>query len=203
MARRDSIRERANVVISRFTPMARYWAAVIAGLAITFTQNHSNVTGLLWFTVATGASLILRDGPATVLNRIAQLISTVIFAMTVIGLLLGKMSESTTLSLTIALAAFETARAFARNDRLWIWSCGVLTVTLSIVYFIVVPDSTMASGLTGAWGIVAGIFGLISGFDARIKAGRSKAAGSGRRSTSTPARKPKSRTKSTTAKKTT
>ncbi len=153
-------------------PYARYAAALIAGLAITFTQNHSTFTGLFWLSFTVVVSLVLRDGPDTVMNKFAWWSTVVVVFMTAIGLLVGKMSTATALSLTIALVAFETSRAFTRGDRIWLWSTGVLAVGLSILYFSISADDTTAAGLTGGWAIVAGVFGLINVVDARVKASR-------------------------------
>lgn len=161
----DSVRRIAE-------PYARSAAALIAGLAITFTQDHSTYTGLFWLTAAVIVSLIVRDGPTTVLNKAAWWSTVVVVAMTSLGLLVGKMSTMTALSLTIALVAFETSRAFTRGDRIWLWSTGVLAVALSILYFSVDSDDTTAAGLTGGWAVIAGVFGLIAAIDRAIKSSR-------------------------------
>jgi hypothetical protein len=167
-------------------PFARYVAAIIAGVAITLTEDHSTYLGLGWLAFVVVVSLASGDGATTVMNRFSWWSTLVVTALTLLGLAAGKMSPTTTLSLTIALVAFETSRAFTRNDRIWLWSTGILVLGLSILYFNIDADDRTAAGLTGGWAIVAGIFGLIGAIDSRVKARRS-----GRK---TPAQKSKTKT---------
>ena len=157
----------------RTRPFARSVAALVAGIAITFTYDITTFTALTWLTVIVTVSLVMWDGPDTVLNKTALWATVVVVAMTVLGLAMGKMSTATALSLSVALVAFETSRAFTRGDRIWLWSTGVLAVGLSIAYFNVDANDRTAAGLTGGWAIVAGIFGLISAADATVKQRRS------------------------------
>lgn len=159
-------------------PYARYATALVAGLSITFTREITTFTALTWLTIIVAVSLALTDGPQTALNSFAWWSTLVVVAMTALGLFVGKMSTATALSLAIALVAFETSRAFTRNDRIWLWSTGMLTVALSVLYFGMDPNDRTAAGLTGGWAIVAGIFGLIGALDSLIKSSRSKATAS-------------------------
>ncbi|MBJ7433998.1 MAG: hypothetical protein JHC62_06130 [Microbacteriaceae bacterium] len=154
-------------------PFARYAAALIAGVAITLTDDHSTYTGLEWLTFVVVVSLFSRGGPATVMNAVAWWSTLVVAALTLLGLIASRMSPTTALSLTIALVAFETSRAFTRSDRIWLWSTGVLAGGLSILYFTIDADDRTAAGLTGGWAIIAGIFGLIGAIDSRVKTRRS------------------------------
>jgi hypothetical protein len=163
-ALRDSVR-----------PYARYVIALVAGLVITFTSEIDTFTALSWLVIIVTVSVALKDGPGTALNKAAWWATVVVVAMTVLGLLMGRMSTSTALSLSIALVAFETSRAFTRDDRVWLWSTGILAVGLSVVYFSADPNERTAAGLTGGWAIVAGIFGLIAAIDARVKSRRTTA----------------------------
>jgi hypothetical protein len=160
-------------VLDAIQPYARYIAALIAGVAITFTQDHSTFTGLIWLTFVVVVSVATRGGPATAMNAIAWWSTLVVAALALLGLIAGRMSLTTALSLTIALVAFETSRAFTRNDRIWLWSTGVLAFGLSVVYFTIGANDRTAAGLTGGWAIIAGIFGLIGVIDSRAKARRS------------------------------
>lgn len=153
-------------------PYARSVIALVAGLVITFTPEINTFTGLTWLTVIVTVSLVMWDGPDTVLNKTAWWATVVVVAMTLLGLLVGKMSTATALSLSIALVAFETSRAFTREDRVWLWSTGILAVGLSILYFGSDPNDRTAAGLTGGWAIVAGIFGLIAAIDNLVKSRR-------------------------------
>lgn len=157
-------------------PFARYIAALIAGIAITFTDDHSTYLGLEWLTFVVIVSLVLRDGPATAMNAFAWWSTVVVVAMTVLGLLVGRMSPATALSLTIALVAFETSRAFTRGDRIWLWSTGILAVGLTVLYFSIDANDRTAAGLTGGWAVIAGVFGLIGAVDAAIKKSRATSA---------------------------
>jgi len=164
-------------IVSRFLvvtqPFARYVAALIAGVTITLTDDHSTYLGLGWLAFVVAVSLAAGGGTATAMNRFAWWSTLVVTVLTLLGLLGGRMSPSTALSLTIALVAFETSRAFTRDDRIWLWSTGILAVGLSILYFNIEADDRTAAGLTGGWAIVAGIFGLIAVIDSRVKARKS------------------------------
>ena len=150
-------------------PFVRSIAALVAGIVITFSYDLTTFTALTWLTVIVTVSLVMWDGPDTTLNKAALWATVVVVSMTILGLVMGRMSTATALSLSVALAAFETSRAFTRGDRVWLWSTGVLSVGLSIVYFNVDSDDRTAAGLTGGWAIVAGIFGLIGAVDAIVK----------------------------------
>ena len=154
-------------------PYARYLAALIAGVAITLTDDHSTYTGLEWLTFVVVVSLLSRGGPTTLMNTVAWWSTLVVAALALLGLIASRMSPNTALSLTIALVAFETSRAFTRSDRIWLWSTGVLALGLSILYFTIDANDRTAAGLTGGWAIIAGIFGLIGVIDSRVKARRS------------------------------
>jgi hypothetical protein len=150
-------------------PFARPIAALVAGIAITFTYDITTFTALAWLTVIVTVSVLMWDGPDTALNKAALWATVVVAMMTVLGLAMGRMSTATALSLSIALVAFETSRAFTRGDRIWLWSTSVLAVGLSIAYFNVDANDRTAAGLTGGWAIVAGVFGLIAAVDAIVK----------------------------------
>lgn len=150
-------------------PFARSVAALIAGIAITFTYDITTFTALTWLTVIVTVSLLMWDGPATALNKAALWATVIVVGMTMLGLAMGQMSTATALSLSVALVAFETSRAFTRGDRIWLWSTGVLAVGLSVAYFNVDANDRTAAGLTGGWAIIAGIFGLIAAMDAIVK----------------------------------
>jgi hypothetical protein len=175
-------------------PFARSVAALVAGITITFTYDITTFTALTWLTVIVSVSLVMWDGPDTVLNKAALWATVVVVAMTVLGLAMGKMSTATALSLSVALVAFETSRAFTRADRIWLWSTGVLAVGLSIAYFNVDANDRTAAGLTGGWAIVAGIFGLISAVDAIVKQRRNAIDEAAKKLTA-PAKKPTASTK--------
>lgn len=165
---RDTVRQLAALRDSS-RPFARSVAALIAGIAITFTYDITTFTALTWLTVIATVSLLMWDGPATALNKAALWATVIVVGMTVLGLAMGQMSTATALSLSVALVAFETSRAFTRGDRIWLWSTGVLAVGLSVAYFNVDANDRTAAGLTGGWAIIAGIFGLIAAVDAIVK----------------------------------
>jgi hypothetical protein len=154
-------------------PFARYVAALIAGVAITLTEDHSTYLGLGWLAFVVMVSLLAGGGNATVMNRFAWWSTLVVTVLALLGLLAGRMSSATALSLTVALVAFETSRAFTRNDRMWLWSNGILAVGLSILYFSIDANDRTAAGLIGGWAIIAGVFGLIGAVDSRVKARKS------------------------------
>ena len=154
-------------------PFARSVAALIAGVAITLTEDHSTYLGLGWLAFVAVVSLMTGGGTATVMNRFAWWSTLVVTALALLGLAARTMSPTTALSLTIALVAFETSRAFTRDDRIWLWSTGILALGLSILYFNIDAGDRTAAGLTGGWAIVAGIFGLIGAIDSSVKARKS------------------------------
>ncbi len=164
-------------VIDVVRPFGRAGAAFLAGLAITFVQDHSYVVGLAGMLFVVAVSLLVHDGPRTLFNRATWWIALVVFLFGVLGLALGKMSPSATLSLIMALAAFETGLAIARSDRLWAWSTAVFVVALSVVYFAAPHESPIPAGLTGAWAILAGVFEIIAVFDMHVKFAKSKVGG--------------------------
>jgi hypothetical protein len=168
---------RVKPIIDVVRPYGRAGAAFIAGLAITFIQDHSYAIGLSGMLFVTAISLLVHDGPATALNKFTWYVSLTVFLIASLGLALGKMSPSGTLSLIMALAAFETVLAIARGDKLWAWSTGVLVASLSVIYFTVPTESPMPAGLTGAWAIIAGVFEIIAVFDMHVKFARTKVGG--------------------------
>lgn len=173
MANARNLRSIVTSGLDAIRPYARYIAALIAGIAITLTEDHSTYTGLEWLIFVVSVSLYTRGGPATLMNAVTWWSTLVVAGLSVLGLIASRMSPNTALSLTIALVAFETSRAFARSDRIWLWSTGVLALGLSILYFTISANDRTAAGLTGGWAIIAGIFGLISAIDSRRKARRS------------------------------
>jgi hypothetical protein len=193
---RTALRQLADIRDST-RPFARSIAALIAGIVITFSYDLTTFTALTWLTVIVTVSLVMWDGPDTVLNKAARWATIVVASMTMLGLLMGRMSTATALSLSVALAAFETSRAFTRGDRIWLWSTGVLTVGLSILYFNVDPNDRTAAGLTGGWAIVAGIFGLIAAADAIVKRRNADRDAAAKKATP-PARAPRKPTASAT-----
>jgi hypothetical protein len=158
-------------------PYARAVAAFLAGLAITFIQDHSFAIGLAGMLFVVAASLLVHDGPKTLFNAVTWYLSLIVFLLGLVGLALGKMSPSATLSLIMALAAFETGLALARSDRLWAWTTAGFVAVLSVVYFSVPNDSPLPAGLTGAWGIIAGVFEIIAVFDMHVRFARTKVGG--------------------------
>lgn len=150
-------------------PFARPIAALVAGIVITFTYDITTFTALTWLVVIVTVSVLMGDGPNTTINKVALWATVVVAVMTVLGLVMGRMSTATALSLSIALVAFETSRAITRGDRIWLWSTGVLAVGLSIAYFNVDANDRTAAGLTGGWAIIAGVFGLIAAADGVVK----------------------------------
>jgi hypothetical protein len=181
-------------------PFVRPIVALVAGIAITFTYDLTTFTALSWLTVIVTVSVLMWDGPNTALNKAARWATVVVVVMTILGLAMGRMSTATALSLSIALVAFETSRAFTRGDRIWLWSTGALALGLSIAYFNVDANDRTAAGLTGGWAIVAGIFGLIGATDA---IGKRRRAALERESTKRPASPvpSKAKTLTTTAKR--
>lgn len=168
---------RVKPIIDVVRPYGRAGAAFIAGLTITFVQDHSYSIGLGGMLFVVAVSLLVHDGPKTALNTFTWYVSLTVFLIALLGLMLGKMSSSGTLSLIMALAAFETVLAIARADRLWAWATAVLVAALSVIYFTVPTESPMPAGLTGAWAIVAGVFEIIAVFDMHVKFARTTVGG--------------------------
>lgn len=153
-------------LVTASRPYARHGSALLAGVGITLMITLGTMSSVAWFTFAVIFSLLLKDGPRDALNLIAWWAGWIVAGATALGVIIGRMSTSSAISLVIAMAAFETARSFARKDRLWGWTSGTLVVILTIVYtFVSDRNAIIFSGVLGIWAILSGVFGLIGVID--------------------------------------
>lgn len=170
MKSQENIRPKWAHLVSASRPYARHGSALIAGVGITLMITLGTMSSVAWFTFAVIFSLLLKDGPRDALNLISWWAGCIVAGATTLGVILGRMSPSSAISLVIAMAAFETARSFARKDKLWGWTSGTLAVILTFVYtFVSDRDSIVFSGVLGIWAILSGVFGLIGVIDEHRK----------------------------------
>lgn len=191
--------------MSAVTPRAGYWPvlfaravpALVAGLVITFSANHSSAFGLIVFgafVIPTGFiigwdALQSRNRPLPLLQAIVCVVSGVaalVFFTTGAGTLF--LIVISFAAITGFLELYRGLRA-RRNDpiaRDWI-SVGVLTALLAITVLLVPADyaapwsavdkglsvsGTLTSqiivvGIVGAYAILLGVYLVIGGFSAR------------------------------------
>jgi len=140
-------------------------ALVGAGVGIAFDSNHGNMVGLSWALAVSLFSLAVRNDSQSTLGRVAWWTHGVFVAATLVGLVVGRLSPQSALSLAIALVVLEGARAALRGDRVSASGSGILAVVLTVIVSITNLDSRDATGAIGVWAIVLGVFGVISAVD--------------------------------------
>ena len=166
------VRTYIPVVAPYFVAFGRTAALIIAGLAITFIQNHGNIVGLWWLEFVSIVSLAVRDDRSTSLTRGLWWVNVVFTAASLFGLMFGTISAVSALSLAISLALFECARGFVRKDLFFGWASAALALVLTVLVSITDKDSTMAAGSIGAWAFLLGVFGAIGQSDVLLKKGK-------------------------------
>jgi uncharacterized membrane protein HdeD (DUF308 family) len=161
-------------------PVLRAVPALVVGLVITFSEDHSPRVGLIAFgafAVVTG--VIILAGSLRLIARGAVrgalvtqgVIATVcgIAALALwasgVGVLLLIVTVYTALTgvLEIYAGLRTRGRAPARD---WL-TVGAYTAAAAIVFVLIPPDSILATGLVGAYGIILGVFLLIAGLSLR------------------------------------
>lgn len=156
--------------------MLRAIPAVVVGLIITFLEDHSPRIGLVAFGVfALISGVVLLVGSLRTLTDqvlrgvfIAQAgISIVIGASALafwasgIGVLLFIVTVYAALTGALELYAGLRSRG-AAPARDWA-TVGSYTAVAAIVFVLIPPDSILATGLIGAYGLILGVFLVIAG----------------------------------------
>lgn len=160
------------VIAPYFYTFGRTVALLIAGLVITFIQNHGNIVGLWWLEFVSIVSLAVRDDRSSSLTRALWWVNVLFTGASLFGLVFGTISAVSALSLAISLALFECARGFVRKDLFFGWASAALALVMTVLVPITGKDSTMAAGSIGAWAIVLGVFGAIAQSDVLLKKGK-------------------------------
>ena len=145
---------------------------LVIGLIIPFIATHGNVIGLQWLTAISVVSLALGDDRATTITAAVWWINVLFTGVTVLGLLLGTIGPVSALSLAIPLVLFECARAFIRSEQFAGWGTALLALTLAVLVFSEIEDTTIATGAIGVWAVILGVFGAIRQSETVMASGR-------------------------------
>ncbi|HEU4807923.1 MAG TPA: hypothetical protein VFT01_06635 [Homoserinimonas sp.] len=166
-------------------PVLRAIPAVVVGLIITFTEDHGPRTGLIAFGVfAVVSGIILFAGSLRMLaDRVVRgmfitqaTISLIAGAAALvlwgsgIGVLLLIVTVYTALTGALELYSGLRSRGVA-PARDWV-SVGAYTAVAAIVFVLIPPDSILAIGLIGAYGIILGVFLMIAGLSLKWASGK-------------------------------
>lgn len=170
-------------------PVVRGAFAVVPGVAIAFSQDHSAALGLLVFGVwalvsglVVGA-LALRDSTVPGIRSLfaVNAVATVtagILALTVPGglaYLLYLVSVWAAVTGFVEIYAGLRSRGRTPAARDWI-AAGAFTALLAIVFLLLPPDAVTAVGLLGAYLVILGVYLVIGGFSLKWAAAPHRAA---------------------------
>ena len=176
-------------------PIARAIPALVVGLVITFSANHTPPLGLVAFgafAVLTGLVLcwgafrlsdrVLR-GVSIAQGAVAAVLGVVALAFTTsgLGLLLFLVTAFAAVTGFLELYAGLRARGRHPSSRDWL-AVGGFTAVAALVFLLIPLDSVQTVGLIGAYGILVGLFLVIAGLSlkwASPDAAAQNAAGSG------------------------
>ena len=161
-------------------PVVRALPALILGLTITFSQNHSARLGLVLFglfAVVSGALILIfhrRVGDRVVhrifltLGVIAVVCGGAALAGNAggLGLLLLLLSVYFATTGFLELYAGLRSRGRLTLARDWVL-VGAFTAIAALVFLLIPPDALVAVGLLGAYGIVVGVYLVIGGLSLR------------------------------------
>lgn len=157
-------------------PVLRAIPAVLVGLIITFMEDHSSRIGLISFgafavvtgmVILVGSLRLLGDrvvrGVLVAQGVIAAASGVAALALwgSGIGVLLLIVTLYAALTGVLELYAGLRSRG-AAPARDWL-SVGGFTAVAAIVFVLIPPDSILATGLIGAYGMILGVFLLIGG----------------------------------------
>jgi uncharacterized membrane protein HdeD (DUF308 family) len=150
--------------------------AVVIGLIITFTEDHSPRVGLVAFgvfTVVAGGTLLIGtvrtvvDGVVRGVFVTQAIISLAAGAASLllwgsgIGVLLFIVTVYAALTGVLELYAGLRSRG-SQPARDWL-TVGAYTAVAALVFVLIPPDSILATGLIGAYAVILGVFLLIAG----------------------------------------
>ncbi|GAA4378762.1 hypothetical protein [Agromyces bauzanensis] len=184
---RDAAPERATH--SWVVPVVRGALAVVPGVAIAFSQDHSAGFGLLVFgtwAVVSGlvvGALAVRDATVPGIRSLFAVNAVVtvaagILALTVPGglpFLLYLVSVWAAVTGFVEIYAGLRARGRIAAARDWI-AAGAFTALLAIVFLLLPPDAVAAVGLLGAYLVILGVYLVIGGFSLKWAAAPDRAA---------------------------
>ena len=157
-------------------PVLRAIPAVVVGLMVAFTEDHSPRIGLIGFGVfafISGAIMLAGSlrritDPVVrgvfIAEAVIALISgaaAVLLWASGIGVLLFLVTVYAALTGVLELYAGLRARG-AAPARDWVF-VGAYTAVAAIVFVLIPPDSILATGLIGSYAIVLGVFLVIAG----------------------------------------
>lgn len=157
-------------------PVARAIPALILGLYITFSADHSARLGLVLFgafAVASGVPVVLLSrrltdrvarGIFVALGTIAAVCGIAALALNGVGLGLLLFLLTVFAALTGFLELYAGLRARGRfvASRDWLL-VGAFTAFTALVFLLIPPDAVVAVGLLGAYGVTVGVYLLIGG----------------------------------------
>lgn len=165
-------------------PVLRALPAVVVGLAITFTPDHSATLGLIMlgaFTVVSSVLLVLTslrmhaDDPLRALHRGLAVILAVISAsaFAIVAFTAGNLLPFLLLTLGaygVFAGAYELVWGLRHRGRSTFARDGIVvgagTVLLAVILAFT-GDSVSAVGFFGAYAVILGVFLIIAGFSAK------------------------------------
>lgn len=167
-------------------PVLRSVPAIIVGLIITFVADHSAKVGLVsfgTFALVSGAIVAIASA-RTLTDRVTRVVfiaqgaiaaASGIAALTLwtagVGVLLFIVTVFAALTGALELYAGMRAKGTA-PARDW-FAVGALTAVSAIFFVLIPPDSVLATGLIGAYGLVLGVFLVIAGLSLKWATGKS------------------------------
>jgi uncharacterized membrane protein HdeD (DUF308 family) len=177
-------------------PLLRAVPALAAGLAITFLQDHSAPVGLLafgGFALVSGVLISVLTLRAVVDRSIRSVFLVQGVVAAVCGAVAFAVSAGATVTETglseflLLVTVFAAATGFLELyaglrakgtviGRDWV-SVGGATAVVAIVFLVIPPDSVLAVGLFGAYGILLGVYLVIAAFSLKWGTQAAKPAG--------------------------
>lgn len=183
---RDAVPERTD---SWVVPVVRGALALVPGVAIAFSADHSAQLGLLVFGVwalvsgVVVGALALRFTTTRGIRSLFAVNGVVtaaagIIALTVPGglaFLLYLVSVWAAVTGFVEVYAGLRSRGRTPAARDWI-AAGAFTAVLAIVFLLLPPDSVTAVGLLGGYLVILGVYLVIGGFSLKWAAAPERAA---------------------------
>lgn len=157
-------------------PIVRAVPALVVGLVITFSANHTPQLGLVAFgAFAALTGLVLAWGAFRMSDRVLRGVSiaqgaaalltgvaALAFTTSGLGLLLFLVTAFAAVTGFLELYAGLRARGRHPSSRDWL-AVGGFTAVAALVFLLIPLDSVQTIGLFGAYGILVGLFLVIAG----------------------------------------
>lgn len=162
-------------------PILRAVPALLLGLFITFSANHSPQVGLIAFGIfglLTGvlltvfSALRLSERGARLNFVIQGVVTTIVGVSALLLNASGLIAFLYLLGVFAALTGFLElysglrARRASPLSRDWV-NVGGFTVVLALIFLLVPPDTIFAVGVLGAYGVILGVYLVIAGLSLR------------------------------------